>query len=92
MPLKRFIIFVCFILMNVFAFAQMRAGALNRMSGLGGRTNKTAGGVTLYKKEIKMLIQLLYSTSYIIAMKSNKTILPSMIFINDSPFTILYTI
>ena len=52
MPLKRFIIFVCFILMNVFAFAQMRAGALNRMSGLGGRTNKTAGaGDSLQKRD-----------------------------------------
>jgi hypothetical protein len=90
MSLKRFIIFVCFILMNVFAFAQMRAGALNRMSGLGGRTNKTAGaGDSLQKRDQNAdsitIFYKLYNSNEI-------TILPSMIFINDSPFTILYTI
>jgi hypothetical protein len=52
MPLKRFIIFVCFILMNVFAFGQMRSGSFNRMSGIGGRTTKSGGaGDSLQKRD-----------------------------------------
>ena len=52
MPLKRFIIFVCFILINVFAFGQMRSGSFNRMSGIGGRTTKSGGaGDSLQKRD-----------------------------------------
>jgi len=52
MPLKRFFILGTFILINAFAYAQMRGGSFNSMSGMGGRmAGAKGGGDSLQKRD-----------------------------------------
>ena len=52
MPLKRIFILGTFILINAFAYAQMRGGSFNNMSGMGGRMAVVkTGGDSLQKRD-----------------------------------------